>query len=121
MISVCMATHNGARYLQAQLESILSQLGSGDELIISDDSSTDATLEIIRSFDDTRIRLLTGNRFFSPIYNFENALNWVRGHIIVLSDQDDVWLDNKLETVQRKLTGKLGQPALVPTGRHASI
>ena len=52
MISVCMATHNGEKYLKQQLDSILCQLGDRDEVIISDDGSTDSTLDIIRGFQD---------------------------------------------------------------------
>jgi len=99
-LSVCMATHNGARYIAAQLESIVKQLGEKGELVISDDSSTDATLQIIDSFHDTRIRVLPGNTFFNPMYNFENALKNVEGDVIVLSDQDDIWLDNKLAVIR---------------------
>jgi glycosyltransferase involved in cell wall biosynthesis len=113
MLSVCMATYNGEKYLRAQLESILPQLESGDELVISDDSSTDKTLGIIRSYNDDRIRLLTGNRFFSPIYNFENALKHAGGKIIALADQDDIWLPDKLALIRRQLDGKTDRPALV--------
>ena len=52
MISVCIATHNGEKYLREQLNSILSQLGSEDEVIISDDGSTDKTLNIIKEYKD---------------------------------------------------------------------
>ena len=65
-ISVCMATHNGERFIRRQLETILAQLAPDDEVVISDDSSTDGTLEIIRSFADPRIRLFTGNYLFQP-------------------------------------------------------
>jgi len=95
-ISVCMATFNGARYLRQQLESILSQLGPGDEIIISDDSSSDETTELIRSFQDNRIVLLENNKFYSPIYNVENALKKCSGHFIFLSDQDDIWRRDKV-------------------------
>ena len=74
MISVCMATHNGARFLPRQLETILEQLEDGDELVVSDDASTDATLDIVRACADPRIRLFGGNRFHSPVRNFEHAL-----------------------------------------------
>ena len=47
MISVCMASYNGAKYIKAQLESILTQLGAEDEVVISDDGSTDGTLDIV--------------------------------------------------------------------------
>ena len=62
MISVCMATYNGERYLLPQLQSILSQLGPDDELIISDDGSTDATLSMIEGLGDARIRLFHNER-----------------------------------------------------------
>jgi len=86
-ISVCMATRNGGRYLRQQLASILTQPGPTDEVIISDDSSTDDTLAIINSMADPRIRLFTNNTFYSPIFNFENALKQATGEIIVLADQ----------------------------------
>lgn len=113
-----MATRNGERYLRDQLASILKQLGPEDELVVSDDSSTDATLAIVRSFADPRIRLLTGNRFFSPITNFENALRHAAGEIIALADQDDVWLGDKLATIRRHLTEKRGRPALIMTDAY---
>lgn len=96
MISVCIPTYNGEKYIHQQIESILKQLSDNDEIIISDDSSKDATLEIIRSFNDSRIKISEGNTFHSPIYNLENALKLAQGDIIFLSDQDDIWKDNKV-------------------------
>jgi glycosyltransferase involved in cell wall biosynthesis len=104
-ISVCMATYNGADYLQPQIDSILSQLADDDELIISDDSSTDATVEIIQKMGDKRIRLLEGNTFRNPIFNFEHALQQASGQIIFLADQDDIWLPDKVKTMTEALTG----------------
>ena len=57
MISVCIATYNGALYIKEQLNSILPQLSDNDEIIISDDHSTDDTLQIIRSINDKRIKI----------------------------------------------------------------
>jgi glycosyltransferase involved in cell wall biosynthesis len=103
-ISVCMATRNGERFLRRQIDSILVQLSAEDELIVSDDSSEDATIEIIKSYSDPRIRFLGCSSFFSPILNFEHALLHAllhaRGEVIVLSDQDDVWLENKLPVIR---------------------
>ena len=98
-ISVCIATYNGEEYIHTQLESILRQLGGKDEVIISDDSSTDKTIDIVRSFSDRRIKIYPENKFFSPIFNFENALTKASGDIIFLSDQDDVWEENKVATM----------------------
>jgi glycosyltransferase involved in cell wall biosynthesis len=102
--SVCMATYNGEKYIKDQLETILSQLGEQDELIISDDSSTDSTLDIITAFQDPRIRIIKNQLFKSPIYNFENALKHATGDFLFLSDQDDIWLPSKLETMKKYLS-----------------
>lgn len=95
MISVCMTTFNGARHLAAQMESVLSQLGAEDELIIADDCSSDGTLNIISGWGDRRIRLLRGTRQLGVVSNFERALVAARGDFIFLCDQDDIWLPNK--------------------------
>jgi len=113
MISVCMATYNGERYLRRQLETILPQLAADDELVISDDSSTDATLAIINSFADARIRLFPGQTFRSPVFNFEHALQQARGEIIVLADQDDVWLPHKIDLVRRFFAADARRPLLM--------
>ena len=65
MISVCIATYNGEKYIGEQIASILKQLNANDEVIISDDGSTDATLSIIKTFQDPRIRVILGPKAFS--------------------------------------------------------
>jgi len=108
-----MATRNGEKYLHRQLESILAQLGPDDEVVISDDSSTDGTVGIVRGFGDDRVRLYEHNTFYSPIFNLENALENATGDIIVLSDQDDIWLDNKIDIIREKFRGRRGAPYLI--------
>lgn len=103
-ISVCLATYNGEKFIREQLTSVLSQLGKEDEIIVTDDSSTDKTLEIIRSFDDSRIKIFANNTFHSPVFNFENALKHSSGNYIFLCDQDDIWLPNKVEIFIEKLS-----------------
>lgn len=103
MISVCIATYNGAKYIKEQLESILKQLSAEDEIIISDDSSSDETLKIIDDLRDVRIKVYPNNKFSSPIFNFENALKKVNGDYVFLSDQDDIWLPNKVEKMMKEL------------------
>jgi len=97
MVTVCMASFNGENFIREQIYSILKQLSTNDELIISDDSSYDNTIEIIESIEDNRIKLLKNQRFKNHIFNFENALKHAKGDIIFLSDQDDVWLPNKVD------------------------
>jgi len=96
MISVCMATYNGEKFITEQINSILSQLQMDDELIISDDSSTDNTIEIINSYKDNRIKLIENQSFKNPIFNIENAIKNALGDFIFLSDQDDIWLPDKV-------------------------
>lgn len=99
-VSVALATYNGQEFLKEQIDSIINQLGDGDELIISDDGSTDATIEIINSYlIDHRVRLYK-NPDKGVIKNFENAINKTRNEIIILSDQDDVWLPNKVNYIK---------------------
>jgi glycosyltransferase involved in cell wall biosynthesis len=99
MISVCITTYNGEKYIKEQMDSILCQLSESDEVIVSDDSSTDATLKIIEDTKDTRIRILPNNHFYSPIYNMENALKYAKGDFIFLSDQDDIWMPHKVKVM----------------------
>lgn len=94
MVSVCLASYNGERFILQQINSILSEIRSGDELVISDDGSTDGTIEIIRSINDSRIKLIYGN-FHDFRLNFENAMKHARGEYIFLADQDDIWLEGK--------------------------
>ena len=97
MISVCLAAYNGEKYLREQLDSILCQLSETDELIISDDGSKDRTIEIINSYNDKRIYLFKNQDRHGVVPNFENALSKANGDYIFLSDQDDVWLEGKIE------------------------
>lgn len=91
-----MATYNGGKYIEEQLKSILPQIGPEDEIIISDDGSTDNTLEIVHALNDSRIKVFH-NEERGLIKNFENSLNKSNGEFIFLSDQDDIWKPGKIE------------------------
>lgn len=106
MISVCIATYNGEKYIKKQLESILSQLADSDEVIISDDGSTDNTLRVINQLNDDRIKVYHNKKdiiqgrsksFFFASANFESAIKRAKGDYIFLSDQDDIWVENKVD------------------------
>ncbi|GGN35535.1 alpha-L-Rha alpha-1,3-L-rhamnosyltransferase [Deinococcus daejeonensis] len=96
MISVCMATYNGEKYISDQIASILGQLESCDELIIVDDCSSDSTIEIIESFLDPRIKIHVNETNIGVIRSFSRAIEASEGEYIFLSDQDDVWMPNKV-------------------------
>ena len=95
-IYVAMATYNGEKYIKEQIETILKNLNDNDELVISDDGSSDMTVEIIKSFNDKRIKLINGPKKGLK-QNFNNAIKNTSGDIIFLSDQDDIWMENKVE------------------------
>lgn len=103
MISVCLASYNGENYIKIQIDSILKQLSLKDELLISDDGSTDATLKILNKYsNDSRVKIFQ-NSFKSHIKNFEFLLNTAKGDYIFMSDQDDIWVDNKVEITLKYL------------------
>lgn len=91
-----MASFNGARFIHAQMSSILQQIGIGDELVISDDASTDATCEIIRAFGDPRVKLIHNSVRAGYVKNFERAIHASGGQYLFFADQDDVWLPEKV-------------------------
>lgn len=101
-VSVCMATFNGENFIATQLESILAQLDQNDEVIISDNCSTDRTISIINSFEDSRILLISFEKK-SIVANFENALKYSTGDYIILADQDDIWKKGRVDVVRKGL------------------
>jgi glycosyltransferase involved in cell wall biosynthesis len=103
MISVCMATYNGEKYIKDQLLSILQQLGLNDEIIIIDDKSNDKTLDIITSLNDSRIKTFINEKNKGPNATFEKAIYLSRGDIIYLSDQDDIWVNGRMKMMKDKL------------------
>jgi glycosyltransferase involved in cell wall biosynthesis len=98
-----MATFNGGRFLEAQLRSILDQTRLPDEIVISDDGSTDDTVAIARSFraearrNGIRFAVVSHKRPSGVAANFSHAVSKIHSDLVALSDQDDVWLPNKLE------------------------
>lgn len=101
-ISVALAAYNGEKYINEQLDSILKNLSDQDEVIISDDGSTDQTRKIVLSYveKDTRVRLVDGPKQ-GIIANFEHAMKSCQGDYIFLADQDDIWMPDKVEKVMQ--------------------
>jgi glycosyltransferase involved in cell wall biosynthesis len=98
-ISVCIAAHNGARFIQSQVRSILDQLGASDEVIVVDDCSSDETCQILEGFGDSRILLHRQELNRGVLRSFEAAIARATGEIIFLSDQDDIWMPDKVRCV----------------------
>lgn len=91
-----MATYNGSRFIEKQIQSILPQLSYNDELVIVDDCSSDQTVNLIHKFTDSRIKLWENTRNLGAIKNFEKSITNAEGDIIFLCDQDDIWCPDKI-------------------------
>ena len=111
-VSVAMCTHNGALYVEQQLRSILEQSSSPQQIVISDDASTDDTLAVIdrtwiswgEAHPDVALELLVlrNDPPLGVTANFEQALAATTGDLIVLSDQDDIWVPDRLQRMQEE-------------------
>lgn len=100
-VSVALATYNGEKYIEEQLESIINQTIKPDEIIVCDDKSTDNTVLLINNIinrnRDIDIKLVINKNNLGYIKNFAYAMKMCTGDVIFLSDQDDIWVINKIE------------------------
>lgn len=105
---MALASYNGERYIREQLDSILENLSSQDEIVVSDDGSSDNTWDILKSYQGKDVLLRTVRGPGRGIkQNINAALECCRGQYIFLADQDDVWVSGKVDRVLRYL-GKDG-------------
>lgn len=100
-----MTTYNGENFLCQQLDSILSQTYTNLEIIICDDRSSDSTYKILQQYaaQDNRIKALLNDKNLGVIKNFEQALFLCSGEYIVLADQDDIWMPDKVAMMLKYL------------------
>jgi len=107
MISVAMATYNGAKYLIEQLESIRNQTYKVDEIIVVDDCSNDNTIELINEYiekyPECNLKVYENSENLGYKRNFHRALSLCKGEIVFLCDQDDIWMENKVEVMSKVL------------------
>lgn len=101
LVSVAMATYNGAKYLSEQLDSIIHQTYSNIEIVIVDDCSKDDTISIIKSYQEKYpfIHLFRNEQNSGVTKTFEKAISHCKGEYVALSDQDDIWLLHKITTL----------------------
>jgi glycosyltransferase involved in cell wall biosynthesis len=107
-VSIALATYNGEAYLSAQLESYLAQERHPDELVVSDDGSSDRSLEIARDFAlraPFRVRIISNQNAKGYRGNFGTAVAAAEGDLIALSDQDDVWMPAHVARLAEALEG----------------
>jgi glycosyltransferase involved in cell wall biosynthesis len=105
-ISIALATYNGERYLKEQLESYVKQTLLPYELVACDDASSDSTVAIVEEFSKTApfpVRVFRNEKNLGFINNFSLAASLCHGDYIAFSDQDDIWLPDKLEVCCRRM------------------
>ncbi len=105
MISIALATYNGAKFLREQLDSILAQSMENFEVIICDDCSTDDTLQILQEYacKDSRFKIFSNKSNLGFKKNFEHILSLCKGEFIAFCDQDDIWESNHLEILYKNI------------------
>jgi glycosyltransferase involved in cell wall biosynthesis len=119
-VSVAMATYNGERFLQEQLDSLARQTLLPVELVVCDDGSADGTVEILRRFATSapfRVRIYQNETRLGPGFNFLSALGRCAGDLVAFCDQDDVWKESKL----RVCTEVMSDPSVALVSHSAAI
>lgn len=100
--SVALCTYNGERFLKKQIDSILEQTIPVDEIVICDDGSTDSTVAILNSYKKifpNIFKIHINEKNLRSVKNFEKAISLCENEIIFLCDQDDLWIENKVEII----------------------
>lgn len=97
LVTIIMPSYNASKYIQTSINSIQNQTYSNWELIVVDDCSTDNTIEIVKKFNDSRIRLYVNEKNSGAAISRNKALREAKGKWIAFLDSDDVWLPEKLE------------------------
>jgi len=103
LVSVCIPTFNGSRFLNQTIQSVLSQTYTNIEVLISDHSSSDETVTIINSFSDPRLSLIVLGSGGSASDNWNNAVVNARGKYVKLICQDDILKKNCIQEQVRAL------------------
>jgi len=105
LISIALCTYNGEKYLSEQLDSIINQTYKNLEIIVVDDCSQDNTFSILQSYalKSPQLKIFRNIKNKGYSKNFEYAISLCKGDYIAVSDQDDIWMTNKLELLLKKI------------------
>lgn len=126
-ISVALCTYNGAAFIEAQLASILDQDRPPDEVVVSDDGSTDCTPELVKAQHErfeargVSLRFQLHSTPLGVVRNFESAIQATTGDIVFLSDQDDIWRPSRVSESMNEFTRRPGLSALFADARLVDV
>lgn len=100
-VSIAMTMYNGEKYIVEQLKTIMNQTRTADEVVIVDDKSTDHCVELVENFIETNHlknwQLVKNDKNVGWKKNFYKAAGYTTGDVVFFSDQDDIWMPNKIE------------------------
>lgn len=116
-VSIAMATYNGIAHVAEQIESIFAEISAADQLVIVDDHSTDGTWEYLSALSHPAIELTRQPRNRGVRRAFAEALRRCRNDFIFLSDQDDIWLPGKVQTMMAAFDGHADVSAVISDAR----
>ncbi len=117
-VSVCIPTYNGGRYVERTISSVLGQTFKDFELVVRDDGSTDATLDVVQGIDDPRVRIVAGRENVGAGANFDLAVREATGTYVKLLCQDDVIYP---ECLERQVALLEAEPGVVMVSGHRDI
>jgi glycosyltransferase involved in cell wall biosynthesis len=125
-VSVVMCTYNGEKYLREQIDSILNQTYPIHEIIIQDDCSTDSTWRILKEYASNNpiIKLYQNKENLTWNINFFDACQKVKGEFFAFADQDDIWLENKIEILISIIGDRylaMGQDIVINNGNRVLL
>ena len=104
LVSVAMATYNGEKYLREQIDSIITQTYSPIQIIVTDDCSSDGTIEILEEYQNShKLKFFQNEITLGYVKNFEKAIKLCSGEYIALADQDDIWEPNKIDLLVQEI------------------
>lgn len=105
LVSIAMATYNGEKYLKEQLDSIYNQTYKNIEVIVCDDCSSDKTIDILEKYSQHYgLKYLINQSNLGFKKNFEKVIGLCKGEYILLSDQDDIWVKEKIEILLENIS-----------------
>lgn len=102
-VSICIAAYNGAKFIEEQILSIINQVSGDWEIIVCDDNSNDNTVDVVKSFYNPRIKIYQNTERLGYTLNFEKAISLATKEYIFLSDQDDIWTNDKIKIMTQHL------------------
>jgi hypothetical protein len=109
-VSVAMCTYNGAKFIMKQLESIVRQSVLPDELVVCDDRSQDETVRLLELFSETSpfpVRIFRNLETLRPAQNFARCLSLCNGDLLILTDQDDIWFEDRIANTMNAFAADL--------------